>query len=235
VPWFNIAGIFGTWASAFGATLWDEAARKVRFDDPKSIESLEWQMSFAQKLGYDKIAAFNDSLAGLDAFGAGRLGMLVTGPWMLSGYRSDYPSINWRTASLPTAPGGPTGTWLGGRWVVMPKNVKDPAMAWEFMEYFCGREPQLVYGVLTTNFSVFAKDNDNEWFNADQGMKGFLAALPSCWPIPKIPTVSHAFFTALNPMIEEALRGKRSAAEAMKEATRIAQEEVDKFFKTVPA
>jgi hypothetical protein len=48
-----------------------------------------------------------------------------------------------------------------------------------------------------------------------------------------IPTSDHAFFTALNPMIEEALRGKRTAEEAMKEATRIAQEEVDKFFKTI--
>lgn len=234
VPWFNIAGIYGTWASAFGAQLWNEQERKVTFDDPKSIESLEWQVGYAEKLGWDRIAAFNDSLAGQDPFGAGRLSMVVTGPWMIATYRSDYPSINWRTAGLPAYPGGPGGgTWLGGRWVIMPKGLPDPQMTWEFVKFFGGRASQLLYGVLTTNFSVFKEDNDNDWFNSDPAMKPFIEHLPECWPIPKIPSVDHAFFTAFKPMVEEALRGQRTPDDAMREATRLAQEEVDRFLGTL--
>ena len=234
VPWFNIAGIFGTWASAFGAQLWDEAARKIKFDDPKSIESLKWQVSFATKYGYDKIAAFNDSLAGQDPLGSGKLAILFTGPWMLNAYRSDYPALNWRAAPPPMAPGGPKGgTWLGGRWVGIPKGAKNADLTWEFNKFFSGRASQKLYGVLTTNFSVFIKDNDNKWFNADKELKTFVNDLPNCWPIPMIPTSDHAFWTALNPMIEEALRGKRTPEDAMKEATRLAQDEVDKFFKSI--
>jgi multiple sugar transport system substrate-binding protein len=231
VPWFNIAGIFGTWASAFGAKLWDEENGKVQFDDPKSIEALEWHVGYAEKLGWDAINAFNDSLAGQDAFGAGKLAMLLTGPWMLSGYRSDYPDINWNTAPLPAYPDGPgRGTWLGGRWVIMPKGIADPDWTWEFVKFFGSKQVQLLYGVWTTNFVPWDEENRNEWFLADKQMMGFLDALPECWPIPKIPTSNHAFFTALRPMQDEARQGLRTPEEAMVEATRIAQEEVDRFL-----
>ena len=232
-PWLNIAGIWGTWAQAFGAKLWDPDNKKVTFDEPASIRALQWQVEYANKYGgFQKFMEFNDTLAGMDPFGSGRVGLYVTGPWQIGIMQDTYPNINYRTTTMPVPEGGRGGAWLGGSWLVMPKGGKRRKEAWEFLKYYCGREAQIYEAEQGIGFSIFPEDNaKSEWFNSLDLIQPFLQDLPKCWPIPLIPTVSHAFFTAFNPMVEEALRGKRTPEDAMKEATRLAQAEVDRFIK----
>lgn len=232
-PWMNIAGIWGTWAEAFGAQMWDAQNRQVTFDEPASIRALEWQVEYARKLGgYEKILEFNDSLqGGVDPFGSGRVAMYYTGPWQIGIMQDNYPAINYRTARAPVPDGGRPGSWLGGSWLVIPKGAKHRDLAWEFLRFYCGRDAQNYEGTQGIGFSIFPEDNAaNEWFKSVKPLQPFIEDLPNCWPIPLIPTVSHAFFTAYNPMVDEALRGKRTPEEAMKEASRLAQAEVDRFL-----
>lgn len=231
-PWLNIAGIWGTWAEAFGAELWDEANNRVTFDEEKSVRALEWQVEYANKFGgYEKILAFNDALAGMDPFGSGRVGIYITGPWQIGIMQDSYPAINYRTSTMPIPDGGRGGSWLGGSWLVMPRGGKNKDITWEFMKWYCGKECQDYEGTQGIGFTIWPEVNEkNEWFNTLEQLKPFIKDLPGCWPIPLIPTVNHAFFTAFNPMVDECLRGKRTPLDAMREATRIAQEEVDRFI-----
>ena len=233
-PWMNIAGIWGTWAEAFGAQMWDAQNRKVTFDETASVKALQWQVDYAQKLGgYEKILQFNDTLqGGVDPFGSGRVAMYYTGPWQIGIMQDTYPDINYRTARAPVPEGGRPGSWLGGGWMVIPKGAKHRDLAWEFLKFYCGKEAQDYEGTQGIGFSIFPAENDkNAWFKSVKPLQPFIEDLPNCWPIPLIPTVSHAFFTAFNPMVDEALRGKRTPDDAMKEASRLAQVEVDRFLK----
>ena len=64
-------------------------------------------------------------------FNSGKIGMLVTGPWALSG----YPDVNYGVQIMPSFPGGSHATIAGPDMWVMFDNGGHGEAAWQFMQW----------------------------------------------------------------------------------------------------
>ncbi len=69
-------------------------------------------------------------------FNAGKIGMLVTGPWALSA----YPDANYGVQIMPMYPGGSHATIAGPDMWVMFDNDGHGDAAWQFMQWFTAAE-----------------------------------------------------------------------------------------------
>jgi multiple sugar transport system substrate-binding protein len=73
---------------------------------------------------------------GTKLMNSGKIGMLVTGPWALSG----YPDINYGVQIMPEFPGGSHATIAGpDMWVMFDNNGHGEA-AWQFMQWLTAAE-----------------------------------------------------------------------------------------------
>jgi multiple sugar transport system substrate-binding protein len=69
-------------------------------------------------------------------FNSGKIGMLVTGPWALSG----YPNVNYGVQVMPSFPGGSHATIAGpDMWVIFDNDGHGDA-AWQFMQWLTAAE-----------------------------------------------------------------------------------------------
>jgi multiple sugar transport system substrate-binding protein len=132
--------LFGT---VFGGKFYDAQSQKVTADDPNLIRALEWFQSYPKKYGSREVAAFQSGLSSeraqnLDPFIAGKLSMMVQGPWKLGdlklfGNRLDYgvvpPPLAESNAKL--------ANWIHGDIQIIPKGCRDPKAAADFV-FFTG-------------------------------------------------------------------------------------------------
>jgi multiple sugar transport system substrate-binding protein len=100
-------------------------------------------------------------------FNSGKIGMLVTGPWALSG----YPDANYGVQIMPSFSGGSHATIAGPDMWVMFDNDGHGDAAWQFMQWFTAaeqvKEDAMTSGHLPIRNSVvtpsFLKEFDNKF------------------------------------------------------------------------
>jgi len=134
---------FWLWGTVFGGKFFDAASQKVTADDPNLVRALEWFQSYAKKFGSKEVAAFQSGLASeraqnLDPFIAGKLSMMMQGPWKLGdlklfGNKLDYGVVAPPLADSASKP----ANWIHGDIQIIPKGCKDPRAAADFV-FFTG-------------------------------------------------------------------------------------------------
>jgi multiple sugar transport system substrate-binding protein len=143
-----------------------------------NLAALEWEDSFYNKFGAQKMAAFQSSagayLTATDPLFEGKLAMSFDGPWVLAWMKSASPQMvaNMGVAPFPAPPGMPqlSGTsFLDTNPQVIPRGASNPQAAFNFIKW------ETTDSALATSFA-------NTVFNLPQ----LLNASPPSYPAANV-------------------------------------------------
>lgn len=145
----NAASHYGPLA---GATWLNDDGTSAVGTDPAWVELMEWQKSFVDTIGYDKLNAFTSGLgqefSGDNAFQTGQVAMNLDGEYRTAFIDDQTPDLNYATAPMPTADDHSDlygAGYITGNIAGISKGSKNPELAWALLKY------------LTTNTDAIVK------------------------------------------------------------------------------
>jgi multiple sugar transport system substrate-binding protein len=155
-----------------------------------------------------------------ELFNSGKIGMVITGPWDLSG----FPDANYGVQFMPSFdPGGSHETIAGpDNWVIFDNGPERVAAAWEFLKFISSPEQVLKdsidTGHLPTRASVEEMPEFSEFDKKYPGAGTFASNLVNVKKarpqIPQYPRIS----TALGQALANVLTGDEDPQAALDEA-----------------
>ena len=186
-------------------------------DAPEAAESLQLLVDFV-KSGSASLDALNQRQYEVtNTFMAGNTAMVLCGPWELPRLRNEA-KFDWRLSLLPVKDGKNIhASSLGGYDWVVPKDAQDPDGAFAFIEYMA--QPKIVSDGWNTGRLPPRTDiviDNPQWPQAYAIYHEQLESARARGPHPQWPDLSRPMQTA----IQEAITGKRSAAEALTDAAK---------------
>ena len=226
-----------TWGFAYGGSFFNASSCKVTPDDPKIVQAFKdmfWDWSTS--LGVDQLQTFISTYAPTtpplpteqDAFLTGHLGMVVTGPWVLSWFPQYKPNLHYGITYIPIPHQGDTpATWAGGWSVVIPKGAKNAKGGYDFMKYFAGEPGQRTYTKETQHMPTWkALLTDNSLYQGDLGL--FVKLLPTAHSRPALP-VGSLYWDQLSTAQDAAVRHSKDPAVALKDAATATNDKLQQF------
>lgn len=149
-------------------------------------------------------------------FAAGKLAMMVNGPWNIPEVKRDAPNLKWGVVKIPRDK--VFSSVLGGEnfGIVKGKNVE---AAWKFLQ-FVG-SPEIVKGS-AIRFNMFPPRQDvatDKAWTEDPVMGVFMDEMKYAMPRgphPKWPEISNAMSTALQEVLTQAKTPAQAAKDAQK-------------------
>ena len=246
-----------TWATMimgrFLGQLVSEDGTTITANHPNNLRALEWTVDYWQRMGPDKLSAYNASLAGRgersagqDPFLSGLRATLVTGPWHYNTIRNFKPEGFEFTVWPFPGPEGQTERGMhtyGDGWII-PVGSQNPSAAWEIISTMTGATGNR--DVYTSLFTTWLCVNGpvsaemTEWPSFQTDVMGecpgyeeiFLDDLFNSdyylYP-PKIPT-SDSYQSLMNAEWEKARLGEKSPEEALDFVQEQAQRELDTWI-----
>ncbi|WP_044694164.1 extracellular solute-binding protein, partial [Streptococcus suis] len=138
---------------------------KSGYDDPKTIEALDYYFSFVK----EKISpAITVDKERAEAFQNGQVAMSVFGSWNLSGFTAnDYIRENADVAVLPKGPDGTRATIFNGLGHAIAATTKHPDAAWKWVEYLSSKEAQEMQATLGVAISAY-KGAADTWVDSNK-------------------------------------------------------------------
>ncbi|MDR2784227.1 MAG: sugar ABC transporter substrate-binding protein [Treponema sp.] len=119
-----------------------EDKKKSGFDDPKTIEAMEWIVSFAKE-GIAPPLTITAENGGDSLLKSGVIAMSGFGSWMLSDFRNnEYVAANCDVAVLPKSPGGKRVSIYNGLGWVAAAKTPYPEEAWKLLEFLGSEDTQ---------------------------------------------------------------------------------------------
>jgi diguanylate cyclase (GGDEF)-like protein/PAS domain S-box-containing protein len=140
----------GPFGHLFGADWLDRAGRPAVASDPRWARMLRWLRELVDWYGYEELVRFGESAGGefspSNAFGAGRLAMMLDGEWRVAFLAADAPELPYRTAPLPVDPDAPDrygSGYINGTILGIPANAEHKPEAWSLVCYLATDERAL--------------------------------------------------------------------------------------------
>ena len=236
-----IWGGFVNYGSLWGGRFLDEKGN-ITAADPVNVEALQWAIDYYNK--YGGVEVVNNFLEGFKGIAQGdfpwlkgQQGMAVNHQWVLN-YTATYaPNINYGVG-MPLVSRGPghKGPLVGGDNDIMVKGSRHPKEGWELFKYFHGGEGEFMRHKSWTTASSNVKINSRlrgtltGYWERPGMWDTFEKALTSGKPIPATPVMSF-YEDRLGAEIDFALRGRKTAKDALMEVQRVVQAELDKKLK----
>jgi multiple sugar transport system substrate-binding protein len=203
-----------------GGQLLSSDNKKAAFDSPAGLKSLETLRTMAVSDKSMYLDPTDQAYANL--FNSGRIGMLVTGPWDLSG----FPNINYGVQVMPAFPGTSGGhQTISGpdNWVIFNNGAEHVAAAEKFLLWLTAPAQDRYFSIKTGNLPTRKSTADSAGFNqamdaAQPSVSTFTANLgnvrqarPQLASYPKISQ-------ALGTMVVSVLLGKATPQAALASA-----------------
>jgi multiple sugar transport system substrate-binding protein len=215
-----------TWGFAYGGSFFDANACKVTPDDPKIVQAFrDMFWNWSSSLGLDQLQTFLSTYAPTspplpteqDAFLTGHIGMVVTGPWVLSWFPQYQPNLHYGITYIPVPHEGDTpATWAGGWSVVIPKGAKNAKGGFDFMKYFAGEPGQRTYTKETQHMPTWKTLlTDTSLYQGDLSL--FVKLLPTAHSRPALP-VGSLYWDQLSAAQDAAVRHTQDPAASLKAA-----------------
>jgi multiple sugar transport system substrate-binding protein len=153
-------------------------------------------------------------------FNSGKIGMVITGPWDLSG----FPDVNYGVQVMPSFdPGGSHETIAGpDNWVIFDNGPERVDAAWKFLSFMTSPDQILQDSLDTSHLPTRASVADmsafDDFYTKYPGTEVFVKNLDNVIKarpqIPQYPRISSALGQALVP----AIQGQKTAQDALDEA-----------------
>lgn len=184
------------WGYYFGGGLYDPASDRSTATDPRNIEAYEWVTGVPRKYGAKHLVSLQAGLGNYssaqNAFLAGRVGMVLQGPWLANVINLYAPGLDYAVAAPPVADSlyraDEPIALLDSDVLMIPQGAKHPREAMEFLAY---TQTQKVVEYLST---VHCKNSPllqvSEEFlrnhpNRSVAMHGRLAVSPRAFIFPR--------------------------------------------------
>ncbi|MGZ4131406.1 MAG: ABC transporter substrate-binding protein [Actinomycetota bacterium] len=192
---------------------------KAIFNESPGVQALDTLTSINQD-GSMYLDFQPDSGKSGQLFNSGKIGMIITGPWDLSG----FPDVNYGVQVMPSfAPGGSHQTIAGpDNWVIFDNGSARVDAAWKFLSFMTSPDQVLQDSLdtshLPTRASVAAMPQFSPFYTKYPGTKVFVQNLNNVLKarpqVPQYPRIS----TALGQALVAAIQGKSSAQDALNQA-----------------
>jgi multiple sugar transport system substrate-binding protein len=161
----------------------------------------------------------NTEIANLyQEFARGTFSMYITGPWNLGEFRRRLPDSlqhAWATAPLPGPAGAASGVSLaGGSSLVIFRDSKHPALAWELIRFLSRPEQQVRFYHLTGDLPARREAWEDSALAGDSAAAAFRVQLTRAVPTPMVPEWEQVT-TKIMDQTEAAVRGGVAPAEAL--------------------
>jgi len=205
-----------------GVDLLTPDLRKAAFDTPKGVQVLDALAKATNDGSINKIAWTGRWVEPNGAFASGNVGMLLAHSPAFFFIRGQAPWVNADTLGVAQAPGGwatPNSHGLG-----ISKGSKHPELAWEFLKMVTSEDWTSKLSerrkVLTGNIASDKKLLDQ--LGKDDPLAAAVLQtqvedtnkLTGNWPLANDARVKEAFY----PEIQNAVLGRKPAAQALKDA-----------------
>ncbi|MGZ0084967.1 ABC transporter substrate-binding protein [Caldibacillus thermoamylovorans] len=198
---------------------------KASFADPKVVEALQPIVDMHLK---DQSAAQPNEVGatwGGEMFGQGKAAMVIEGNWAIPFLQETFPNLEFGTAEIPTINGKKT-TMAYTVAYVMNKDSKKKEAAWKLIKYLTGKEGMKTWTskgyALPTRKSVAAALG----FDKDP-LRAPLVAGASYATVWQNGTNLPIIMNNFNNQFVSAFLGERPLAEALKEAQKTANSEIE--------
>jgi len=165
-------------------------------------------------------------LGATERYGAGQLGMLITGPQFLLRVKQDNPDVYAQTFVAPYPKGKGNTLHLATMAVAVPRASKDGARAVDFALFVTNDENQLEFSKQVVVFPSTRQAAADPFFRRggagpeDVARKVAAADLPHARDLTVIAPHAGDLFRAFREAVESAFYGKRSPKDALDWAVR---------------
>ncbi|MCD6291479.1 MAG: ABC transporter substrate-binding protein [Anaerolineae bacterium] len=242
-------GNFPAWLYTNNGKYCTDDARKLTFNSPEGVETLEWMVKFTNEIngGIENVNDFWEGTSDTSAdfpFYTDRVAIWFTGVWAFGHLKTWDPELwkdtnSWGAALRPyngnnpkAAHHGVSGLQWAWGYVIpknLPKEVQDAAYKWV---EFLGTDPRggCYFLFKQGRPSPVKKCNENpEYYKANPYWDVVLKSLESDVSVPITPVQSQ-IDDILNQAIQEAFYGKKDPKEALDWAAEKGQAVLDKFW-----
>ena len=154
------------------------------FDDPATLEALHFYIKFFEdSLAIRSMTEVSNIYQG---FSDDLFSMMITGPWNVNQIRQRYPELTGRWSTAPIPARANFSSIAGGASLVIFKNSKRPAAAWQLIEFLSQPEIQIKFFKLTLGLPAVKSAWNADIIQQDQEMTAFYTQLEHVVPTPKI-------------------------------------------------
>lgn len=181
--YFNYMFLSGYGADLFGPDGTDKSKHMV--NSPEAVKSLEYFQSFRKDcLDVDAADLTGDFMNA--GFQEGKIAMVVTGPWSISGYRE--AGVDFGVTTLPRLPGqsNPPASFSGIRAMYVSAFSENPEEAQKFAAYLTTKEALLKRYEITKQIPPHKEVKID-----DDAHAGILAQFEFSKPMPSIPAMNN--------------------------------------------
>jgi multiple sugar transport system substrate-binding protein len=184
-----------------------------RMDSEESVRALAYLTDLIKDGSVSKEIINLTNADTKSQFAAGKLAMMVNGPWNIAGVKADAPNLNFGIAPIPIDQKAASS--LGGENLAIIKGNNVDG-AWEFLK-FVSEPKQLESFLVQTGYFPPRKDLNTEHWEKDELLKPFLEQMESAQPRgphPKWPEISLAIQEAYQKAFSLTVEPKQAASEA---------------------
>ncbi len=228
----------------------------------ESVDALKFMTKVYDELGgYSNVSIFQSGFQSeeQDPFYTGKIGMVITGNWILNGIARYAPGLDFGVAPAPVPAARLQGkgrfegkpkyiTWCGGFSLAIPKGAPHSEEAWRFIKWMNSLEAALMGNKIQKAyneskgrpfvFSFTANQKINEALlrefppagkNLFEGQKAFIDMLPNGKFRP-VTFVGQSLWDAHVRAFEQAAQHEKTPQQAMDEQAHLVQQELNKAF-----
>ncbi len=222
------------WGRVFGGDFYNEAQQQITANNPKVVASLTWMGSYRQRLGPEKVAAFQsgfgDYMSTQNSFFVGKEAMTQVGEWFIEFQRRFATDLDMRFMPAPPPEGGRENcTTFGGSVFTIPAGVQYPDASWEFIKWLSQDENMGEFCYQIHNVPPKVKPAYEERFISDERFKMAVDLLngPNAFGPDKMP-VNDFLFNRLQEAESSVFQGEMAAQDVLDRVTQETQDELDK-------
>ena len=244
------------WAEANGGSILNEDGTEVTFDDPATVEAVDYAASLREPYGgqeaYSGFSQSWDIFGEQNPFAADQVGITLFEQWYLNVLADVSPDVDITVMPFTTHEGGEEITYVTGNTWALPRGARNPQAAVAWMQHMTSTETWveaaraakeeiegeggLYVGTYTGNreadqriFSEVYQPNDIPAF--DQAVEVILGLQEQAFALP--PTGADAEINqAMVDAVNEVLLGRMTAEQALQEGDQEAQQALDEAQQT---
>ena len=157
-------------------------------------------------------------------FKQGRIGMMITGPWMRGQIAEEAPELDYGILPIPAGPDGERGTYGVTDSIIMFANSANKDEAWQFMDFLFTEDARAEFTETEGFLPVNAAVAERPFLADDPDLKVFAEVLPDARFAPVIngwEEIADIASTALQRIYLGEAEPEAALAEAAADADRI--------------
>lgn len=195
---------------------------KVLYDSEAGIQALKLWKDIFEELNLRNFTTDFDV-----AFVSNHLAMAMDGPWNLPRYKDLLKNIDWAVAPLPQGP-AKRATIVGGEYLSIFKQSKNPDAAWEFIKWMIQPETQAMWamksGYLPIRHAALDVPEFKEYLSKNPNFKVFVDEMEYGQAQRQLDYGGLEVSRNIAEAIEKATIGRMDAGQALRESARKSNE-----------